>query len=300
MTLKLVKTNEREVTVNKPMSKYSSRTVPVKEKKHDLEIHHEKTGEPIFSVKPKSYGKGYDLEWHPYMQQLHPDLARSFEHGSRHHDRDRMSADSKSGVEMTAAGVYERAARSGFKDRLNHTVTQTPGSTNPNHHDVHFHDPDTGQKIVTAKRSPDGYGVKLSYHQSYLDAHGIDPSVATNVKPESGYEFASHIHANKGKTFNAVGDKKHKSSTLTYNSGRGKEDHEVSAAHEEQIRRKYGDKPGFKLERHSPTVFTASHDKPSEYGAAHHTTSVVANGKLIHHSFDPEERYGPEPHSDKF
>lgn len=292
--LKMVKVNEREV--QKPV--YSStmkwrRKVGTKSvKEHDLEFHHSTTGAKIFAVE-RGYGKNYKLKWHPDMLEKHPQLADSWEHSSRRNPADHgyMEAKSKDTLGYTAGSVYQHAARNGFRDSLD--VKKIPTDDGVTYV---FHDRETGEPI--ASQYP---GMTLKHYSSYMKAHDIDPSIVKNKQHVDGYRLAQYIASNKGLSYAAVGHRTNKSTTQSYNLGKNSTPEATSAAHEDKVRKTYGDKKDFSLVRHSPTAFTASHEPDSEYSSGNLITSVVHGGKLFSHVVsDHNSKYGSEPNMDKF
>lgn len=293
--LKIVKVNPREVMKRVPAYRGSFRTVEKKETVHDLEIHNKHTGEPLFSLKPKRYGKGYDIHWHETQEQMHPGISDSFEHGSRQYGAHNgpLSADSRDTALYRAHDAYVKAARSGFRDRLSHKIVTGKDSEGNVTRETHFHDPDSGEKIGHS----DDYG-NFKFSGAYADAHGIDRGVIKTklAKTNGGYERALAIHAEKGKNYTMHGSTSHVAMTSgpggyrpvynspvarTYAAAPGRSDEEMSSAHESHIRanrRTAFESGGATLVRHSPTHFTA------EIGDEYHS-SLAHGGRLIHQSF---------------
>lgn len=317
LKLKLVKANEREEERKIPISKYSSHYTTKKVKVHDLELHHSETGEPIFRVTPDTgYGsKGkYNLEWHPYMTSQYPDLENSYEHGKKNSSPKYLSTTGgKDYIAGQATQVYKTAARAGFKDSIPHKVTPTPSDEYPLAHKITFHDPETGDPIVTHKSN--GWSGKTTYHPEYLEKHGIDQAIVQN-SPSHPYDLAKKLYSEKGKSYTAIGVSSHgyhwrqgygsssgymsrgNAATDVYKAGPGVTDEQLSASHEERIRAQYGSNPHFKLERHSPTVFTVVHSTDPDvdkWGKNIH--SIAAGGKLFHHEF---ENYNSQKNTTKF
>lgn len=293
--LKHVKSNPREVS----KTVYNGGTFrgrTVKSTEHDHALHHPDTGEPIFSLTKKSWSKGYHMDWHPYMKDTHPDLERSFEHGSRHPEHDKMrDVDSLDSAKYAGTRRYEAAARSGFKDTLDVRTQALPTEENPHAFINHYHDPETGQKI--GHSSSENH--KLMYSKNYLDSHGIDHGVVGALPGKSPYQKAQALMGEKGKSYSLIGHKQIASRKQVYGRGEysndtgaphadvykggvGKSDEEMSAAHEAHVREKAGGLENFAVERHTPTVFTATHTD-SKWKYPQHVTSIASKGQLIAH-----------------
>ena len=186
---------------------------------YEYDLHDKVTGEPVFRVTKPSWGtkdRKFDLEWHPHMQETHPGLTNTFEHGFGRGKAHTGSAGSGESIGWQAERAYTHAAKKGFKDTLHTDIVRwQPGdvdaykakhSTSYNqdksHEDwaaevgraaaeghvkaVHFKDPDTGEKILTvhngsdpSAHTTDGH---LTWHSSYIKSHGMHPDSWKNIK----------------------------------------------------------------------------------------------------------------------
>jgi hypothetical protein len=295
---------------------------------YDYVVHHPETDEPLFHAKKDDYGKTYRLEWHPYMKALHPELEHSFEHGSNapksrtvswNGKSERRATDwvenTKDSLPYAAKRIYDSAARGGFKDTLKVTAHDKEVSYQHRNWDtgqeetktattkVHsFHDPETGERIL---HHDEHNGSR--YSGDYLRAHNIHANIAQS-QMESGrtgaYHHALKIYNEKGKSYGAVGKHVMKAKAKVYTAGtvEGMVDHgRVSQAHEDHIRKTYGDRPGFNLVRHTRTLFTATaNGKYDGYTPVHVVSVMHPDGTLMSHEAGDEYHGAPEKLDHKF
>lgn len=292
--LKLVKVNEREKKVDQ-YNRYGRRLGVKTVKEHDLELHHPDTGEPIFSVTPGHKRGHYDIDWHPYMKDTHPELASGFEHGKKRHDSySHFKSESGKDYLGTQWGRhYDAAARTGFKDSLPHTIEPKPTEEYPHGHSVHFHDPDTGDRIASVHHTS-GYDNKITYSGEYLKKHDIHPDVAKAAGGAGAYNLAKKIHSEKGKSYSLVGKSLHgiahstyqrgysytaSAHTKVYTAGRqDMSDEELSSVHEKHL----ASDGKTTVTRLSPTVFKAERGDVRIHSIAH-------GGEVHHHQFSHDD-----------
>lgn len=290
---------EKSVPAYRGPFRHVKKTVPV----HEYEIHHAVTGEPLFSIKHQSYGKEKTLEWHPHMQEMHPGIEETFEHGKHHHDRERNRASSKDMLLYRANEIYSHAAASEFKDPIRHTVTPHGKDEYGEEQSMHeFHDENgerLGHAIQSTRYGKNLYGKQFSVDASYLKKHNILPSTLNSL-PNHPYFAAKALTKMKGNAdkFVATGQHKHgKTETRVYRVVG--DPAEASKRHEEQItskHKKYSPQNQVEITRHGPHAFHAVL-KDAEGKSEGTVTSMISGKNLFSHHTD---RYGWDPMSDSF
>ncbi len=289
----------------------------LKERKHptnkgEWTLHDTATNEPVMSVKPTRWGREVHLEWHPDFKESHPSLAGSHEWGNPVQRGPHNTMKNKSEAISRAGVRYREAARSGFKDKIdikrehmsdedfegvkkeyahhhaNNDYTRGDIHRAADEKNVrtitHYHDPGTGERIITQRFSPVHGKHVYSVNTKYAQQHNIDPDVAKTLtsKHKDLYDKATALMQSKGKQAKLTGKTVASGGTYhTYKVNGSPE--EASQAHEQRI---VDRNPKAVVTRHSPTSFTAVHEPEGAYRQGAFITSHIM-GDTLHTTNSP-------------
>lgn len=214
------------------------------------------TNEPIATYTKQSYGKKYDLAWHPTFKALNPSITKSYEALDLHKEEPESLDSAKYAVER----IHSRLANQDFKDRFATTSTKDPEDANKI--TMKFHDAE-GNHVATRRFNKGEYGDKshsAEISPDFVAKHNIPTEIADAVGKKLGGAGTSHttFADNLEKQVAELQKKKIAVGTHAFGNAHVGVFHvtttpeEASSAHEDSLKDK------FKINRLSPTHFVGT------------------------------------------